>query len=73
MGVRACQHFNDLTLWSPLIVMTRLSYQHLITVEHAEHLPNREEKVVTTFCRRGKAVAISVANDFAFHQVHLLG
>ena len=29
MGVRACQHFNDLTLWSPLIDMTRLSYQHL--------------------------------------------
>ena len=73
MGVRARQHFNDLTLWSPLIVMARLSYQHLITIEHAVHLPTREEKVVTTFSRRGKAVAISMANDFAFHQVHLLG
>ena len=73
MGVRACQHFNDLTIWSPLIVMARLSYQYLITIEHAVHLPTREEKVVTTFSRRGKAVAISMANDFAFHQVHLLG
>ena len=72
MGVCMRQHFNNLAFRSPLIIMARLSYQDLITIEDAIHLSTREEKVVTTLRRRSKTVAISMTNDFAFHQVHLL-
>ena len=73
LGMRPRQHLNHLTLSATAPVHSRHRHQDFITIKHLIHLAGREEKVITTLKRPGKAIAVAMPHDAATQQVHSLG